>query len=107
MAVRNYSVDRSTDLQIDINVSDTDGAVVDLTNYTANACFKKHHESNTNVAFSTLGYANGLLTVSLTGTETLNTDVGRYIYEVYITHNTANTTSLVQNGILSFQGSGC
>lgn len=94
-------------MQIDITVNDTNGSAIDLTNYTANACFKKHHESNTTTEFTAVGAANGVLSISLTGTQTLNTDVGRYVYQVFITQNSANTTTLVQSGILSFQGSGC
>lgn len=104
MTVRNYSVDRSANLSILINVTNANGAVVDLTGYTCNAYYKTHVEAANSVAMGASGLANGLLTVSLTGTQTSAATMGRYMYEVYVTETATGRVSRVQEGLLTFTG---
>ena len=104
MTVRNYSVPRSANLQIDIAVAYANGDAIDLTTYTANGYYKPHVESANVSTFSMSGYSNGVLRAELTGVQTANVNLGRYMYEIYITHNTSNATSLVQEGLLTFNG---
>lgn len=105
MAVKNYSVDKTANLAININVSNNSTeAAIDLTGYTTNAYYRTHPDASNTVTMTTTGYANGLLVVSLTGTQTANADIGRYVYEVYMTQTSSNTITRVQEGILTFTG---
>lgn len=104
--IRNFAVDRSANLSIEVSVSNTTGAV-DLSLYTWEACYKTHAAAANSVSMTSNGFSNGLLTASLTGTQTANIDLGRYMYEINITHIASNTTSRVQEGILTVRGGLC
>ncbi len=104
MTVKNYTVDRSANLQIDIAVSNSSGAALDLGDYTSNAYYKTHVEAANSVTITSAGYSNGTLRLTLTGVQTANVTVGRYMYEAYITHTSSNTSYRVQEGILTFTG---
>lgn len=103
----NIAIDQGSNVAIEINVIDTNGNAVDLTAYSANASFKKHANAYANTAktFSTVGYANGLLLLSMTAVESANTTWGRYLYDVTVTHTISNTTTRVQEGILTIRPS--
>jgi len=107
MTVRNITIEKSANLQIDIAVANTNGGVIDLTLYSANTCYKKHVGSANVGTITTTGYANGILRLELTGIETANIDVGRYVYETYVTHTSSNNTSRVQEGIITVNGGVC
>ena len=104
--IRNLTVDKSANLQIDISVANSTSAI-DLSVYTTEACYKTHAEAANSGTMTANGFANGLLTVSLTSTETANIAIGRYMYEVYITRTATNSTSRVQEGILTVRGGLC
>lgn len=101
----NLAVDQGSNVSIQININYANGSSVDLTGYTANASFKKHANAyaNTSTAMTAVGYANGLLEVSMTGAESANTTWGRYLYDVKVTHTATNTITRVQEGILTIR----
>lgn len=107
MSIRNIVIDKSANLSIDIVVCDASGAPIDFTLYTANACYKTHADASNVTYMTTNGYSNGVLNVSLTGVETANISISRYMYEVYATHTASNTTSRVQEGIFTVRGGLC
>lgn len=102
--VLNVSFDQGANSQFNINVANN-GVSVDLTGYSANAHFKKHANAyaNTVQVMTTTGYANGLLNISMTASETSNVNWGRYYYTVEITQNSSNTTTRIQEGILTIR----
>jgi hypothetical protein len=99
--VQNIDIDQGANTIIDLIVYDTSGNLEDLTAYTPSAAFRRHQESTNSVAFTSVGYANGTLRLSLTAEETSNVAYGRYIYNVFLTHNTSNVTSKTQTGVLT------
>jgi len=105
--IRNIAIDQSANVLIEINVSNTIGGVLDLTNYTSNGCIKRHYESANVAIFTTDQFANGLFTLSLTGDESANLAIDRHVYEATITHTGTNTTVRVQEGILMVKPSIC
>ena len=105
--MRNIAVDQSANVLIEIAVSNSSGGVLDMSNYTANGCIKRHYESANVALFTSAAYANGLMTLALTAVESANLDTGRYVYEGIITENTSNTTIRVQQGILFVKSSVC
>ena len=103
--VLNLSVDQGANVEININVAFANGAVVDLTDYTTSASFKKHPTAwaNTSTSFVSNGHANGLLQLTLSSVISANTPHGRYSYDAYIVHITNNTSIRVQEGIINFR----
>lgn len=96
---RNITFDQGTDVEIDITVTE-DGDTVDLTTYSANAAFRRHHESANSQAFNTTLYANGVLRLSLSEIESANASPGTYIYSVNIQHDSTLITTKIQSGLL-------
>ncbi len=104
-SIRNISIDKSANLQFDIAISDVNGNLIDLGLYSHAGSYKKHFESANAFAFSCNGFSNGTLRVELSGSDTANLEHGRYLYEVLITHTASNTTTKVQSGIMTVNGS--
>ena len=103
--VRNVTIDQGTDVAIHIQVSNTIGGVLDLTGYTHNASYKRHSGSANSGTFTTAGYANGLLTLSLTDTVTANIESGVYIYEAKLINTGTSDVTRIQEGRMTVRGS--
>ena len=101
MAIKaNIIIDQGTDYSTSINLTDADGNVVVLTNYTANSQIRKTYSSSNAVHFSTsIDTSNGVITLSLTDSQTANLVAGRYVYDVVVT--TGATTSRIVEGIVT------
>lgn len=101
MAIKaNLIIDQGTDYVTSVNLTDADGNVVDLSGYTANSQIRKTYSSSNAVAFGTsLDAANGVITLSLTDSQTANLVAGRYVYDVIVT--AGNTTSRIVEGIVT------
>lgn len=100
MATRaNIVIDQGGAFSAEINVTDDNNDIVDLTGYTANAQMKKWYTSSNSVTFSTtISAAEGLVTISLTTAETSDIEFGRYVYDVII-HNANNVSTKIVEGI--------
>lgn len=101
MAIKaNLIIDQGTDYSTSINLTDADGNVVSLSGYTANGQIRKTYSSSNAVDFSTvLDLANGVITLSLSDSQTANLVAGRYVYDVIVT--SGNTTSRIVEGIVT------
>lgn len=101
MAIKaNLIIDQGTDYSTSITLTDDDDNVVNLAGYTANAQIRKTYSSSNSVTFSTsVVEAQGVITLSLTDTQTANIVPGRYVYDVIIT--TGNTTTRIVEGIVT------
>ena len=82
----NLTVDQGSDFSSVVTVTDSDGALVDLTNYTYRGQIRKTYTSSTAVDFAITVNTptNGELTISLTASQTSNMKAGRYVYDVEI-----------------------
>lgn len=99
----NIVIDQGASFSTDIDVTDSSGDRVDLTNYTASAEIRKHY-STTNAAATftcTTGTTNGTVTMELTYTETSNLAEGRYVYDLVLLDSVANTKLRVVEGIVT------
>ncbi len=87
MAIKaNLVIDQGNDFAAGIDLVDADGAVYNLTGYTAAAQMRKNYASSSATSFGASHNSNGgkiTLTLSHTVTETL--EPGRYLYDVEIT----------------------
>lgn len=101
MAIKaNLIIDQGTDYSTTITLTDEQDSVIDLAGYTANAQMKKTYTSSNSVTFTTVvSAAQGLVTLSLTDTQTANITPGRYVYDVIITIN--STTTRIVEGIVT------
>ena len=105
MAVaRNVTLNQGANNTMQINVTDANGAAIDLTGYTANAFFKRHTESVNSIAFTTTAFANGLLSMTLSANTSSNTAEGVYTYIVKITHTATSVVTRIQEGLLTLKG---
>lgn len=101
MAIKaNLIIDQGTDYSTSITLTDEDENVVILEGYTANAQMRKTYSSSNSVTFTTaIAAAQGVITLSLTDSQTANITPGRYVYDVILT--TGTTTSRIVEGIVT------
>lgn len=101
MAIKaNLTIDQGTDYSTTITLTDEEDNVVNLTGYTANAQLRKTYSSSNSVTFTTaISDIQGLVTLSLTDTQTANITPGRYVYDVLLTVN--STTTRIVEGIVT------
>lgn len=103
-AVANLSIDQGATFTSDITVKDINGSVFDLTGYTAVAKMAKGYSSTRTRTTITTTFAedrtSGILTISLTNTQTAALDPERYVYDVEITSSTGKVTRVIE-GIIT------
>ena len=100
----NYIAYAAANNEYHINITNSTGFPLDLTKYTANAVYKKHAFSANSKTFTTNAYANGLLVLAFAANTTTANDIGVYYYTVNINEITSNTTSRIQDGLLTIRG---
>lgn len=102
MAIKaNIVVDQGVDYSTDINLTDDDEQVIDLTGYTANSQIRKTFTSSNSVSFSTsTSGTTGVVTLSLTANQTGSLTAGRYVYDVFLT-NGSGVKSRIVEGIVT------
>lgn len=95
----NLKVDQGSNFEIDLAITDTDGVALDTTGYTGYGAFKKSYYANTGTDFA-VAVANGIVTLSLTPSDTASLREGLYVYDVFIKNAVANNTLKIFEGIL-------
>ena len=103
--IRNITIDQGANVVIDINVANTGGSAVDLTLYTANVGYRRHHESANAGYMGTTLNANGLMVIALPSANATAAASGRYVYDVKITRTSDSTSFIIQDGILTILAS--
>jgi hypothetical protein len=93
MAIKtNISIDQGTTFSTEINMTDENGDIIPLDGYTAYAKMKKWYTSSKCTEFTTsVDGNNGIITLSLTPEETICVGAGRYVYDVELVLEDANT----------------
>ena len=96
----NLTVDQGSDFSSVVTVSNSDGALVDLTGYTYRGQIRKTYSSSTAVDFTVTANTppNGELTSTLTAAQTGAMKAGRFVYDVEI--ELANVVTRVVEGQL-------
>ena len=102
MAIKaNIVIDQGATYSTSIDVTDEDGAVVNLTGFTGAAQLRKHYTSTAQTAFTVSITANtGVVSLSLSANVTNNIAAGRYVYDCELT-DTAGTVSRLIEGIVT------
>ena len=82
----NIFIDQGTDFSITVDVTDSAGDILDMTNYTSAGQIRKTYSSSTvSATFTTsINAAAGQVTISLTDTQTSALQAGRYVYDLNI-----------------------
>ena len=103
--ISNIFIDCGADYTTTVSVTDSSGAALDLTGYTAAAQIRKTYESSSATVSFTVAFVSprttGQITISLTGTQTAAVSAGRYVYDVLITSGASEKTRVVE-GIATF-----
>ena len=102
MAIKaNIVIDQGTSFATTIDVTDVDGNVIDLTDFTGAAQMRKHYTSSTYYAFAVaISAETGEVTLSMNANTTNNIAPGRYMYDCELT-DTAGTVSRIVEGIVT------
>ena len=97
----NLTVDQGTDFTMSVDVTDTDGDALNLTGFTVAGHVRRSYFSTTAVNFTCAvsNATSGIITVSLSGTQSDAMKAGRYVYDVEIT-NAGGTKTRVLEGQL-------
>lgn len=107
----NIFLDKGSNFTTTIDVVDTSGVSVNMAAYTVSSTIKASHTntqvnaaSSSNLSFTTAGYANGSVVLSLTGAQTAYlVDDKRYVYDVKVV--TGSTTTKLVEGFLQSRAS--
>ena len=105
-AISNLYIDQGTDFTVTIDVTNTDGSVLNLSNYTAVSQIRKTYGSSTvSATFATsIAAAQGQVTLTLTDTQTAGLAAGRYVYDLNITSSAGQTTRVVEGQVVLTPG---
>jgi hypothetical protein len=85
--VQNIYIDQGTTYSLSLNVTDQNGDLKDLSDYTVAAQMRKSYYTNTAIDFDAeITYPlDGELTISLTSENSSDIKAGRYVYDIEIT----------------------
>ena len=105
--IKNLTIDQGATFSETLTVT-TDGSTAkNLTGYTTTSQFRKSYDSTTYTSFTTAQVdATGVITLSLTATQTTALKSGRYVYDVIVSsgntfYRLVDGNILVQPGISS------
>ena len=95
----NLTIDKGTTFESTFNVTNADGSVFALNNYTATAKIRKHPTATESKSFSTtITVATGEIRISMGATVTADLSSGRNYYDVIITQSGTGTVQKVFEG---------
>lgn len=99
----NLVIDQGSDFETELYLLDQNKDSVDLSGFTANAQIRRWYTSASPAAeFTTsINTTNGILTLSLTNSQTSNLVHGRYVYDVELVNSSANVVSRIVEGIVT------
>ena len=94
----NLTVDQGTDFTASVDVTDTDGDALNLTGFTVAGQVRRSYFSTTAVNFTCAvsNATSGIITVSLSGTQSDAMKAGRYVYDVEITNSGGTKTRVLE-----------
>lgn len=96
MAIKaNIIIDQGTDFSALIDVADGENEIYDLTGYTVAAQMRKNYASSTAVTFSAIhNGVGGQINLTLDKAITTDLEPGRYLYDVEITADNGNGSTI-------------
>ena len=97
--ISNIFIDQGANFSTTVTIEDGNSSALDLTGYTALAQIRKTYQSTTATNFTSTFDADrttGLITISLTDTQTAALEEGRYVYDLLITDLSGTKTRVVE-----------
>lgn len=97
----NLTIDQGSTFKANIDVTDADGDALNLTGYTVAGQVRKNYNSSTATDFtaSVTNVSDGVIQISLTGTQTNGLKAGRYVYDVEITSSSGEVTRVIEGQV--------
>lgn len=95
------TIDQGSDVAVEIHLVNADGSVKDLTNYSAAAKMKRSYNSDSDdtVEFSAIisdPASDGIVTLSLTNTQTDAIKAGRWLYDAEISFVDSDGDTIIE-----------
>lgn len=99
--ISNIVIDQGTSFSAEIDVSDNEGNILNLTGYTAAGQMRRTYSSTTATDFTAVvsSALEGTVKISLTPTQTNSLKAGRYVYDVEITAADGAITRVVEGQV--------
>jgi len=95
----NLTIEKGIDFESTFNVSNADGSVFLLTNYSATAKIRKYPAASTSKSFQTsITVATGEIKISMASTITADLTDGRNYYDVIITQSSTGKKQKIFEG---------
>lgn len=96
-----FTIDQGADVAVEIHLVNTDNSKKDLTDYTVAAKLKKNYNSDSDdtTSFTSIiadPSTDGVVTISLTNSQTDALKAGRYVYDVEISFLDSDSNSIVE-----------
>jgi len=94
-----FTIDMGSDVAIQLELVDTSGNPKNLTNYSAAAKMKRNYNSDsadTSDFAVAIEPTNGIVTLSLTNTQTDALRVGNYVYDAEISYVDSNGSTIIE-----------
>tara|TARA_R100001509_G_scaffold55458_1_gene30588 strand:+ start:135 stop:467 length:333 start_codon:yes stop_codon:yes gene_type:complete len=99
--VVNLRIEKGTTFEATFNVTNSDGSVFELNNYTATAKVKKFPAASSSTSFSTtITSSTGEIKISMASTITSELNSGRSYYDVIITKSTGAITKAFEGSVM-------
>ena len=98
----NFTLDKGTDFETELNLTEEDGSPLNLVGYTGAAKIRKHPTSAKYVPFSIvfIDRANGRVKISLNNSQTLLLSSGRNYYDVILIDSNEKIRKIVEGNII-------
>jgi hypothetical protein len=99
----NLVIDQGADFEAKIQMTDDNGDLLYIGDYTANSHIKKWYTSTTVTAEfnATVNVSTSEITLQLYSNQTSLIPEGRYVYDVLLTNSTTNAVSRFIEGIIT------
>lgn len=95
----NIVIDQGTNFSTQINLNDSSGNPIDLTNYTIESQFRKTYNSINAYSFSATANSSGAIVLSINANTCAAVPAGRYVYDLLVTDMTGNATRVLEGQI--------
>jgi len=96
----NIRIEKGTTFESTFTITNSDGSVFSLNNYTATSKIRKHPAASSSKTFSsTITVATGEIKISMGSTNTADLSTGRNYFDVIITKTSDGTITKVVEGM--------
>lgn len=96
----NLVIDQGSDYIQDIEVSDANNNLVNLSGYTGAAQIRKTFTSSTHKAFTVATNANGIIQIFMDAANTNSLSSGQYVWDCELTENLTGIVTRIVEGIV-------